>query len=69
LSGNLEAREVSGPEAFDGAGAGGPVGACAVAIVACVEAEAGDIDEGVAFAGVDGDMFAFTGGAPFPEGV
>jgi hypothetical protein len=37
------------------------VGACAVAIVASVKAEAGDFDEGVAFAGVDGDVFAFTG--------
>jgi hypothetical protein len=59
-SDGLEAREVSGPEAFDGAGAGGPVGACAVAIVACVKAEAGDFDEGVAFASVDGDVFAIA---------
>ena len=51
---------MSGPKAFDGAGACGPVGACAVAIVACVEAETGDFDEGVAFAGVDGDVFAIA---------
>jgi|694.fasta_scaffold50413_2 hypothetical protein len=59
-SNGLEAREVSGSEAFDGAGAGGPVGACAVAIVTCIEAEAGDFHEGVAFAGVDGDVFAIA---------
>jgi len=51
---------VSDFEASDRTGASGPVGACAAVIVACVEAKSGDLNESVAFAGIDGDVFAFA---------
>jgi hypothetical protein len=60
---------VPGAKAPDGAGAGGPMWPLGISVVAGIEAQTRDFDEGVAFARVDGDVFAFAGLPKFAEGI
>src|SRR6476646_1324332 len=63
------ARRVAGDETVGGRGGEVPAGAAALFVADRVEAQPGDLDEGVAGVGVDGDPLARAGGSPAHQGA